>query len=214
MCIHQEEITRITRTIHACADEFVAELRRNIKVTNLNDQLENKFVQYVAAQVVAAQKRVRKIGPHCWFCGCDSKIVRCDCGFGESFFCGERNTCQDCATAHRKIASHLRHVFTFPRSNAVSSRRMRGFWLLQEAAEALDEAVIDEGRPEMVDTLWSHLCNAADDDEDEGIDLKRGAPAAFRAAKFTRFKELARELDKQIDASMQRSTAKLLRFLR
>jgi hypothetical protein len=222
MRIHQEEIVtpsceEIAHAIRICASEFVENLRRNIVTIKFNelDSQSRAYVEYIAEQELAAQRRVRKIGPHCWYCGSDSKIVRCDCGFGESFSCAERNACQNCATAHRKIANHIRELLKHPRVNRVSSRRFQGYRMLRDAAEAIEGKAVSEGRLDYADTLEVALAPEEDCPwECSTAELRKVLLGSFRKVKFTRFQELAAALQKEIDDSVMRSAVRLLRSWR
>src|ERR1700685_4562181 len=100
----------IAHAIDAYADKFLDQLRRNIPVTiNLNDlnYQSRAFVELIAEQTLAAQKRVRKSGPWCWFCGCEGPLIQCNCLFPDSLRCADHKICKDCSVAHRKIANHI-----------------------------------------------------------------------------------------------------------
>jgi hypothetical protein len=220
MCIHQEKTVsplpkEIAHAIAVYAEKFVDQLRRNIPVTINFDDLNcqsRAFVELIAEQTLAAQKRVGKNVPNCcWFCGSEGIVPHCGCDFPESFQCARFNICEECSRAHKKIGRHLRDVFKFPRINRVSSRRSRGYRMLSQAAMALDEAIIDDEEQveKAIPTLWFHLCDV-DAYDDEKEEFRRGALGAFRAVKFTRFQELAGELDKKEQAAMLRSAVRLL----
>src|ERR1700683_3298728 len=82
----------IAHAIDAYADEFIEISRRNDVAENLNDQLENKFVKYIAEQDSAAQsaamKRIGKISYNsCFYCGSDSGLfLLLGLGFCGSFW--------------------------------------------------------------------------------------------------------------------------------
>jgi hypothetical protein len=183
--------------------------------TSLDKELQNKFVQYIAEQNVAANKRAGTKGSHCYFCGSDSRPVKCDCVYPESFGCAECNICKECSDSHRKIANHIRELLKHPRVNRVSSRRFQGYRMLRDAAEAVEESAVADGRLDYADTLEVALgpeencpweCSTAE--------LRKVMLGSFRKVKFTRFQELAAALQKEIDDSVMRSAVRLLRFLR
>jgi hypothetical protein len=204
----------IAHAIDVYTDIFLDQLRRNIPVTINFDELNYQaraYVEYVAEQELAAQKRVGKNVPNCcWFCGGEGIVPHCGCDFPESFQCARFNICAECSRAHKKIGRHLRDVFGSPRINRVSSRRARGYRMLREAAIALDKAIIDseEQVEKAIPTLWFHLSDV-DAYDDEKEEFRRGALGAFRVTKFTRFQELACELDKKQQAAMLRSAVRL-----
>jgi hypothetical protein len=213
-----EEIIPITEALQALADEYVQQLRRNIPVTiNLNelDPRSRAYVEYVAEQELAAQKRVRKNGEWCWFCGCDGRLVGCNCLFPESLRCAEHKICKDCSAAHLKIANHMSNLLKYPRSNRVSSRRYQGWKQLREAAETIEEKLVAEGRLDLADTLEVALIpDEYDAWECSTSELRRVVLGSFRKARFVRFQELARELDNKIQEAMMESAVRLLGFLK
>jgi hypothetical protein len=208
----------IAQAIAAYADKFLEQLRRNIPVTIKFDELNSQsraFVEYVAEQALTAQKRVRKNGNWCWFCGCEGLLVQCSCLFPESLGCAERKICKDCSAAHRKIANHISNFLKYPRSNRVSSRRYQGWKQLREAAETIEEKLVAEGRLDLADTLEVALIPEENDAWDcSTSELRQVILGSFRKAKFTRFQELASELDNKIQESAMESAVRLLRFLK
>jgi hypothetical protein len=134
----------IAQAIAAYTDKFLDQLRRNevpINFDELNYQ-SRAFVELIAEQTLAAQKRVGKNVPNCcWFCGSAGIVSHCGCDFPESFQCARFNICAECSRAHKKIGKHLRDVFKFPRINRVSSRRERGYRMLSQAARRSDHLV-------------------------------------------------------------------------
>jgi hypothetical protein len=163
MCFHQEKTVsplpkQIAQAIDAYADKFLDQLRRNEVPTNL-DELNYQaraYVEYIAEQELAAQKRVRKSGPWCWFCGCEDPLVQCNCLFPDSLRCADHKICKDCSRAHVKIANHIRDILKYPRSNRVSSRRYQGWKQLREAAETIEELLSPRDLWTWL-TLWRRL---------------------------------------------------------
>jgi|ERR1700683_369021 len=213
----------IAHAIDAYADEFIEISRRNDVAENLNDQLENKFVKYIAEQDSAAQsaamKRIGKISYNsCFYCGSDSGLVlRCDCGFGESFRCSDVGIriCKTCASAHCTVASVIREMLKHPRVNRVSSRRFQNWRILSEAAESIDEKAVEDGRVDLADTLYCALCGTEDVPwEASTAELRRVLFKSFRRVRFTRFQELAAAIERGKQDHLMRSAARLLRFLR
>ncbi len=202
----------IAHAIAAYADKFLDQLRRNEVPTNF-DELNSEsraFVEFIAEQTLAAQKRVGKNVPNCcWFCGIEGIVPYCGCDFPESFRCARFNICAECSRAHKKIGRHLRDVFKYPRSNRADSRKTQGYRLLRAAAEALEGADVESGRIDLADTLHCQLCQATPWD-DAPSEFRQHALGAFRTVRWTRFQELARELDKKQQAAMLRSTVRLL----
>jgi len=185
-----------------------------INFDELNSQ-SRAFVEYIAEQTLAAQKRVRKNGEWCWFCGSDGRLVQCNCLSPESLRCAEHKICKDCSAAHRKIANHISNFLKYPRSNRVSSRRYQGWKQLREAAETIEEKLVAGGRLDLADTLEVALIPDEDDAwECSTSELRQVVLGSFRKAKFTRFQELARELDNKIQESAMESAVRLLRFLK
>jgi len=169
------------------------------------------YVEYIAEQVLAAQKRVRKNGPWCWFCGCDGRLVQCNCVFPESLRCAAHKICKECSAAHRRIANHISNFLKYPRSNRVSSRRYQGWKQLHEAAETLEEKAVAEGRLDYADTLEVALVPEEYDVwECSSSELRRVILGSFRKVKFVRFQELARELDNKIQESAMESAVRLV----
>jgi hypothetical protein len=220
MCIY-EKLTplseEVARLISAFADKFVEQLRRNEVPINFNDlnYQSRAFVELVAEQTLAAQKRVRKSGEWCWFCGCEGRLVQCNCLYPESLRCTEHKICKDCSVAHRRIAIHINNLLKYPRSNRVSSRRYQGWKQLREAAEAIDVKLVAEGRLDFADTLEVALIPEENDAwECSNSELRRVVLGSFRKAKFVRFQELASELDNKIQECALESAVRLLRFLK
>jgi hypothetical protein len=177
------------------------------------------YIEYIANEELAAKRRIGKLGNrHCFYCGSDTGLVlRCECGFGESFKCSEPDIriCKDCVSAHVRVASHIRDILKFPRVNRVSSRRFQGWRMLSDAAEAIDEKAVADGRLDLADTLYCALCDGEDLPwEASTTELRRVLFKSFRKVKFTRFQELAVALQQQQDNEILRSTARLLRLLR
>ncbi len=177
------------------------------------------YIEYIANQELAAKRRIGKLGNrHCFYCGSDTALVlRCECGFGESFKCSEPDIriCKDCASAHVRVASHIRDILKYPRVNRVSSRRFQGWRMLSNAAEALDEKAVADGSLDLADTLYCALCDGEDLPwEASTTELRRVLFKGFRKVKFTRFQELAAALQQEQDNEILRSTARLLRLLR
>jgi|HubBroStandDraft_6_1064221.scaffolds.fasta_scaffold30944_1 hypothetical protein len=215
MCIY-EKLTplseEVARLISAFADKFVEQLRRNEVPINFNDlnYQSRAFVELVAEQTLAAQKRVRKSGEWCWFCGCEGRLVQCNCLYPESLRCTEHKICKDCSSAHRKIAIHINNLLKYPRSNRVSSRRYQGWKQLREAAETIEEKLVAEGSLDLADTLEVALIpDEYDAWECSTSELRRVVLGSFRKAKFTRFQELASELDNKIQESAMESAVRL-----
>jgi hypothetical protein len=208
----------IAQAIAVYADKFLEQLRRNIPVTIKFDELNSQsraFVEYIAEQTLAAQKRVRKNGEWCWFCGCEGRLVACNCLYPESLRCAEHKICKDCSVAHRRIAIHINNLLKYPRSNRVSSRRYQGWKQLREAAETIEEKLVAEGRLDYADTLEVALIPEENDAWDcSTSELRQVILGSFRKAKFTRFQELASELDNKIQESAMESAVRLLRFLK
>jgi hypothetical protein len=162
MCTQEKTVSPLPKEIaHAIAlytDTVLDQLRRNIPVTINFDELDPQsraYVEYVAEQVLAAQ-RVRTNGQWCWFCGCEGRLVDCNCLYPESLRCAEHKICKECSAAHRKIANHISNLLKYPRSSRVSSRRYQGWKQLREAAEAIEEKLVAEGRLTWL-TLWKWL---------------------------------------------------------
>jgi hypothetical protein len=215
MCIY-EKLTplseEVARLISAFADKFVEQLRRNEVPINFNDlnYQSRAFVELVAEQTLAAQKRVRKSGEWCWFCGCEGRLVQCNCLYPESLRCAEHKICKDCSVAHRRIAIHINNLLKYPRSNRVSSRRYQGWKQLREAAETIEEKLVAEGSLDLADTLEVALIpDEYDAWECSTSELRRVVLGSFRKAKFTRFQELASELDNKIQESAMESAVRL-----
>jgi hypothetical protein len=82
--------------------------------------------------------------------------VECNCLYPESPRCTEHKICKECSAAHRKIANHISDLLKYPRSSRVSSRRYQGWKQLREAAEAIEEKLVAEGRWTWL-TLWKWL---------------------------------------------------------
>jgi len=204
----------IAHAISVYADKFVDQLRRNIPVTIKFDELNSQsraFVEYIAEQALAAQKRVRKNGEWCWFCGCEGRLVACNCLYPESLRCAEHKICKDCSAAHRKIAIHINNLLKYPRSNRVSSRRYQGWKQLREAAETVEEKLVAERSLDLADTLEVALIpDEYDVWECPTSELRRVILGSFRKAKFTRFQELASELDNKIQESALESAVRLV----
>ena len=185
--------------------------------TNLNDlnPQARQYVEFVAAQELAAQKRVRKIGNHCWFCGSDSKLVKCECLYPESFRCSERNICADCARSHRKIANHVRDMLKFPRVNRSDSRRYAAFKVLRQAAEVIEEPEIDSGKLDLADALHCQICPGEYMAwECSTEELRRTVLDGFRGSKFTRFQELEVSLSNEVTKSMLTNISRFLKSCR
>jgi hypothetical protein len=103
----------------------------------------------------------------------------------------------------------------YPRSNRVSSRRYQGWKQLREAAETIEEKLVAEGRLDYADTLEVALIPEENDAWDcSTSELRQVILGSFRKAKFTRFQELASELDNKIQESAMESAVRLLRFLK
>ena len=209
-----EELIPITEALQALADEYVQQLRRNIPVTiNLNElnAQSRAFVEFIVEEGLKAQKRVRKNGEWCWFCGCDGRLVQCNCIFPESLRCAEHKICKDCSAPHRKIANHISNFLKYPRSNRVTSRRYQGWKQLREAAETIEEKLIAEGRLDWADPLEVALIpDEYDAWECSTTELRQVTLGSFRKAKFTRFQELASELDNKIQESALESAVRLV----
>jgi|ERR1700683_80391 len=203
----------IAHAIDVYTDIFLDQLRRNIPVTiNLNDlnYQSRAFVELIVEQELAAQKRVGKNVPNCcWFCGSEGIVPHCGCDFPESFQCARFNVCGECSRAHKKIGRHLRDVFKFPRTDRANSRKTQGYRLLTAAAEALENVDVESGRIDLADTLHCQLYQATPWD-DTPLEFSRNALAAFRKVGWTRFQELARELDNKQQVAMMRSAVRLL----
>jgi hypothetical protein len=223
MCFQEKTVVpfpkEIAQVITVYAEHFLDRLRRNIPVTINFDELNSEsraFVEYIAQQTLAAQKRVRKNGEWwCWFCGCDGKLVQCGCLFPESLRCAEHKICKECSVAHRRIAIHINNLLKYPRSNRVSSRRYQGWKQLREAAETIEEKLVAEGRLDLADTLEVALIPEENDAWDcSTSELRQVILGSFRKAKFTRFQELASELDNKIQESAMESAVRLLKFLK
>ncbi len=181
-----------------------------INLNELNAQ-SRAFVEFIVEEGLKAQKRVRKNGEWCWFCGCDGRLVQCNCVFPESLRCVEHKICKDCSAAHRKIANHISNFLKYPRSNRVSSRRYQGWKQLHEAAETIEEKLVAEGRLDLADTLEVALVpDEYDPWECSTTELRRVTLGSFRKAKFVRFQELARELDNKIQESAMESAVRLV----
>jgi hypothetical protein len=208
----------IARAIALCTDKVLDQLRRNIPVTiNFNelDPQSRAYVEYVAEQVLAAQKRVRTNGQWCWFCGCEGRLVDCNCLYPESLRCTEHKICKECSAAHRKIANHISNLLKYPRSSRVSSRRYQGWKQLREAAEAIEEKLVAEGCLDLADTLEVALIpDEYDAWECSTSELRRVMLGSFRKAKFVRFQELACELDNKIQESAMESAVRFFQSLK
>src|SRR5580704_15411172 len=177
------------------------------------------YIEYIANQELAAKRRIGKLGNcHCFYCGSDTGLVlRCECGFGESFKCSEPDIriCKDCASAHVKVASHISNILKFPRVNRVSSRRFQGWRMLSNAAEAIDEKAVAAGSLDLADTLYCALTDTEDLPwEASTTELRRVMFKSFRKVRFTRFQELAASLQKEQDDQALRSVARLLSLVR
>jgi hypothetical protein len=185
--------------------------------TNLNDlnpQARN-YVEFVAAQELAAQKRVRKTGSWCWFCGSDSKLVKCDCLYPESFGCSERNICANCARSHRKISNYLRDMLRYPRVNRSDSRRNAAFKVLRQAAEVIEEPEVDSGKLDLADTLHAQMVPGEYMPyECSTEELRRSVLDGFRGSKFARFQELEISLSNEITKSMLTNISRFLKSCR
>jgi hypothetical protein len=190
MCFHQEKTVsplpkQIAQAIDAYADKFLDQLRRNEVPTNL-DELNYQaraYVEYIAEQELAAQKRVRKSGPWCWFCGCEDPLVQCNCLFPDSLRCADHKICKDCSRAHVKIANHIRDILKYPRSNRVSSRRYQGWKQLREAAETIEERLVAEGPLDLADALETALIPDENDAwECSTAELRQAMLESFRKA--------------------------------
>ncbi len=93
----------------------------------------------------------------------------------------------------------------------MSSRRYQGWKQLREAAETLEEKAVAEGRLDLADTLEVALIpDEYDAWECSTTELRQVVLGSFRKAKFTRFQELARELDNQIQESAMESAVRLV----
>jgi hypothetical protein len=186
----------------------------SINLNDLNPQ-SRQYVESIAQQELAAQKRVRKTGSWCWFCGGDSKLVKCECLYPESFGCRLHNICAECARAHCKIANHIRGMLKFPRVNRSDSRRYGAFRVLRRAAEEIEEPMIDSGKLDVTDALHCRIVP----DENEPYEcsteeLRSAVLGGFRSSRFTRYQELEISLNNEITKSMLTSVSRFLRSCR
>lgn len=185
-----------------------------INLNDLNPQ-SRQYVESIAEQELAAQKRIRKVGNWCYFCGSDSKFVKCDCRYPESFRCSERNICADCARSHRKVASHISGMLKFPRVNRSDSRRYGAFRALRQAAEAIEEPEVDSGKLDLADSLHCRIVP----DENEAYEcsteeLRSAVLNGFRTSRFTRFQELETSLENEVTKATLMGVTRLLKSLR
>jgi hypothetical protein len=186
-------------------------------LTNLNDlnPQARRYVESIAQQELAAQKRIRKVGNWCYFCGSDSKLVKCDCLYPESFRCSERNICSDCARSHRKIATHISGMLKFPRVNRSDSRRNGAFRVLRQAVEEIEEPYIESGKLDVTNSL---CCRMAPDENEpyecSTEELRRAVLGGFRSSRFTRYQELEISLNNEITKSMLASVSRFLKSCR
>jgi hypothetical protein len=185
-----------------------------INLKDLNPQSRN-YVEFIAEQELAAQKRARKNGDHCWFCGSNSKLVKCDCLYPESFGCRLHNICAECARAHCKIAKHVFGMLKFPRVNRSDSRRNGAFRVLRQAAEAIEEPYIENGKLDVINSL---CCRMAPDENEpyecSTEELRSAVLGGFRTSRFTRFQELEISLNNEITKSMLTSVSRFLKSCR
>lgn len=187
----------------------------SLKDFNGNDYLERIIADENAART-AAKRRVRTLGNHCYFCGSNvAKLVRCDCSFPESLGCIGKNTCSDCAAAHGKITNHVGAMLRFPRVRRVDSRKAAYFRMLRDAAEKVEEPDVLSGRLDLADTLECKLnLDEYQPWEVSGEELRRVVLGSFRAAKFTKFRELAAALDQEVQNAALMSVARFLKSCR
>jgi hypothetical protein len=184
--------------------------------TSAIDYLASRAIADEGAAIRVARMRVRKVGSWCYFCGSSiAKLVRCSCDFPESMGCLGKNTCTDCAAAHRKIANHVTSMLRFPRVRRVDSRKAAYFRMLREAAEAVEKEDVDSRRVDLFDTLE---CKMNLDEyqpwEVSSEELRKVVLGSFRAAKFTRFLELAAALDHEVQNAALMSVARFLKSCR
>jgi hypothetical protein len=185
-----------------------------INLNDLNPQ-SRQYVEFIAQQELAAQKRVRKTGSWCWFCGSDSKLAKCECLYPESFGCRLHNICSECARAHCKIAKHVRDMLKFPRVNRSDSRRNGAFRVLRQAAEEIEQANIDNGKLNLADALHCRIVPGEYMPyECSTEELRRSVLDGFRLSKFTRFQELEISLNNEITKSMLTSVSRFLKSCR
>jgi hypothetical protein len=141
--------------------------------------------------------------------------VECNCLYPESPRCTEHKICKECSAAHRKIANHISNLLKYPRSSRVSSRRYQGWKQLREAAEAIEEKLVAEGRLDLADTLEVALIpDEYDAWECSTSELRRVMLGSFRKAKVVRFQELACELDNKIQESAMESAVRFFQSLK
>jgi hypothetical protein len=167
------------------------------------DEEFNRLARNIATDMARAVQRSGTDGVWCYFCGASGvKLIRCDCGFGESFRCGERGrlTCKSCQDAHRSVGTHLERLFAAPTTNRVNGRKFRHFRELNRAVRSLypDDADV---------TTMSLFCDLADIDEfeNDAPKFRSAVLDAFRRNKFLDFAGLAQSLRREQDDSLIRS---------
>jgi hypothetical protein len=140
--------------------------------------------------------RARETGPWCWYCGGEFELQKCGCGLPIALECGGKRVCSFCASAHKTLATHLRKLFSARVVDRSSSVRARLFNNLFSAADEVFErsGLPDRGAP-FENSLKFHIAQACPFDQSPG-EFRDIILGAFRASRFTQYRELAEELDK------------------
>jgi|HubBroStandDraft_1064217.scaffolds.fasta_scaffold25218_5 hypothetical protein len=158
---------------------------------------ESLFLALVG-DIELRQSRVRRVGNWCFFCGASESLVSCRCSFPESFQCVGQQLCSDCRDAHRIVADHIKGMLAAKITDRVTSIRATKFNQLHSAAEVVDEKY---GTP--FEKQLQFALSQTDPYDDSRTEFRTGILRAFRAARFSDYQTLAKELVREQDRKIK-----------